>query len=728
VFGWLLSSLPQFALLLAVCAALYLAPGYALLQWLWPASARPLHPAERFALALGIGIALPPVLLYIAHLIGMIWSAGATWLYVVVACVALIAPFVLRFAKQKQSSRPTPDPSPLGRGNKTPLPKGEGSGVGSILRVLPAKGPWIRWEFALLLGMTLFALAVQLYLVNGLRAGMFGDSVHHTLMVRLLLERGGLFSSWQPYAPLTTFTYHFGFHSNVAFYAWLTGVPATLSTLIIGQVLNAATVPLIFVFTARALHGVGKGKWPLALVAGLWAAAFAGFANLMPAFYVNWGRYTQLAGQLILMALAVAWFELIEASRMSAPTLPHPQPLPPSTSSGQAREWSKMLALIALAALLTASLMLTHYIVLMFAVVIVGAYFLTAILREGNWRGAAKMLVPAAIASLIALVFALPWIMNTLTSGLVRNTAVMASGAAGANRQAAASALTSITPLFIRPWLLALTMLGLLIGLARRHWHAALFTVWALLMIVLVTPQTLGLPGAGVVEQFTAYIALYVPLMPLAGYALASMQDWLIDNTAARLPRIDLHKVMAGITTIAIAAICAFGLTWLPGIVNRGQQMLTAADEQAMQWIRDNVPADARFVVNTFPAYGGTLIAGTDAGWWLTQLTGRWTNLPPITYGSEKWEREDFYATTNNFVAALRGQLLTDAAPITVNLTTAENVQRLRDAGITHVYIGANATPGVNEADHIDVDALRNSDAFRVIYDQAGVLIFERVK
>jgi hypothetical protein len=675
VFGWLLSSLPQFALLLAVCAAMYLAPGYALLQWLWPASARPLHPAERFALALGIGIALPPVLLYATHLIGIRWSAGATWAYLIVALVALIAPPAHRFIKHKTAPH---------------------------IRFQP------RAAFALLLGMTLLALAVQLYMVNGLRAGLFGDSVHHTLMVRLLLEKGGLFSSWQPYAPLNTFTYHFGFHSNAAFYSWLTGTPATLSTLIIGQVLNAATVPLVFVFTARALLGTGKGAWPLALIAGLWAAAFAGFANLMPAYFVNWGRYTQLAGQLILMALAVAWFELIENSR--ATVLRRQAPL------------------IALAALLTSSLMLTHYIVLMFAVLIVGAYFIAAIMREGTWRGAGRILAPAAIASLIALAFALPWILNTLSSGLVRNTAMMATGASGAHRQAVASALTPITPLFIRPWLLALAVAGLLIGLARRHWHAALFAVWAVLMVLLVTPQTFGLPGAGVVDQLAVYIALYVPLMPLAGYAVASAQGWLLAVVSARWPQQKSAPAMAGASAAGIALVCALGLVWLPGVINRNQQMLTPADEQAMQWIRDHVPADARFVVNAFPAYGGTLIAGTDAGWWLNQLTGRWTNLPPMTYGSEGWERADFYKTTNGFVAALRGKPLTDAAPVAVNLAAPENVQRMRDAGITHVYLGANAAPGPDAADHIDAAALRNSNAFQLIYDQAGVQVFELVQ
>jgi hypothetical protein len=694
VLAWLLQSLPQFILLLAVCAVMYLVPGYALLKWLWPAAARPLSAAERFAFALGIGIAMPPVLLYAAHLLGIRWSAGATWAYVIFAILALIAPALFKRVRHQ------------------PIPAGEALGVGSspVACAQKALRAALGWELGVLLGMTVLALAAQLYMVNGLRAGMFGDSVHHTLIVRLLLERGGLFSNWEPYAPLTTFTYHFGFHSNVAFYAWLTGVPATLSTLIIGQVLNAATVPLIFLFTARALHGAGRKAWPLALVAGLWAAAFAGFANLMPAYYVNWGRYTQLAGQLILMALAAAWFELIESSRSMA--------------------WRRQATLIALAAMLTASLMLTHYIVLMFGVVIIGAYLLAAVFREGTWRGAARMVVPAAIASLLALAFALPWIQNTLTSGLVRNTTLMASGAAGTDRQAAASALTSITPMFLRPWLLALSIVGLLIGLARRHWPAVLFAVWALLMVLLVTPQTLGLPGAGVVEQFTTYLALYVPLLPLAGYALASAQEWLAHamDTAGFLPRKHLNRANAIVAGAGMAAVCAFGLTWLPGIVNRNQQMLTAGDEQAMQWIRDNTPADARFVVNTFPGYAGTLIAGTDGGWWITQLADRWTNLPPMTYGSEKWARDDFYALTNGFVASLRGKALTDIAPVTVNLASAENVQRLRDAGITHVYIGANATPGPDVADRIDADALRNSDAFRLIYDQAGVQIFELVQ
>jgi hypothetical protein len=70
----------------------------------------------------------------------------------------------------------------------------------------------------------------------------------------------------------------------------------------------------------------------------------------------------------------------------------------------------------------------------------------------------------------------------------------------------------------------------------------------------------------------------------------------------------------------------------------------------------------------------------------------------------------------------------TDPAPRAINLTTPENVRRLRAAGFTHVYKGANQTPGPAQADWIDTTALRNSDYFQLIYEADGVEIFALVK
>jgi hypothetical protein len=151
------------------------------------------------------------------------------------------------------------------------------------------------------------------------------------------------------------------------------------------------------------------------------------------------------------------------------------------------------------------------------------------------------------------------------------------------------------------------------------------------------------------------------------------------------------------------------------------------ADLAAIEWIKANTPADARFLVNSFPAYGGTLAAGTDAGWWLPLLAGRWASLPPLTYGSELGERFNYQKHLNNFVAALRGRPLRDSAPIQVDLTREGAWEALKSAGATYVYNGAHPYPAPEAADRFDSAALRGSPLFRLVYDQGGVEIFQVV-
>lgn len=674
VISWTLDSLGLLAHLLLVCIGLYLLPGLGLVRALWPRAARPLTSAEQFGLGMGVSLVLPPILLYIVRLIGLTWSTSATTLYVLAAAVLCSTTFVRVFARKQR--------------------------VG------------VDWGLVGLLLISLGALVIRLFAVRDLRAGFLGDSVHHTMIVQLLLDNNGLFNSWQPYAPLSSFTYHFGFHSNVAFYAWLTGTPATLSTLIVGQAINAATAPMAFLLISRLLRQdqhADATTFPLPTVAGVWAAALTAFASSMPFFYTNWGRYTQLVGQVVLVAVVVVWIEALERA-----------------ADGQSKRTSP---LFGLAILLTVGLMLTHYIVTIFAALMVGTYVIACVVQRANIRAALAVLLPSAVSAFLALVASAPWIRNTLTSGLTRNVTTLGDGAVGADRLALMAALTPITPTYLRPWMLALGGMSVLLALAQRRWRVVMLAIWSALLILVVTPQTFGLPGTGVVDQFTAYIALYITVLPLCAYCVAALLEWIVRPVAAVLT----NQRLVASTTLVLTAIAVLGLgiwgaSWMPNTIDRNRQMLTAADERAMNWIRANTPADARFVVNTFPAYGGTLIAGTDGGWWIPLLTLRTTTLPPMTYGSERFEREDFYARTNGLATELRGMNLRDARPITVNLTTPENLGRLRAAGVTYVYLGATAVPGPEQVDHIDATALRNSTAFQLVYEADGVRIFQLVQ
>ncbi|HNP85211.1 MAG TPA: hypothetical protein PKK78_03680, partial [Kouleothrix sp.] len=153
--------------------------------------------------------------------------------------------------------------------------------------------------------------------------------------------------------------------------------------------------------------------------------------------------------------------------------------------------------------------------------------------------------------------------------------------------------------------------------------------------------------------------------------------------------------------------------------------LVSAADFTALDWIKANTPADAHFLVNSFPAYGGTLAAGTDAGWWLPLLANRWASLPPLTYGSEQGERANYQKHLNNFLVALRGSPLSDARPIAIDLTTRSAQNALRSAGITYIYNGAHPYPGKGTADRFDSAVLRASPLFTLVYDRDGVEIFQ---
>ncbi|WP_026370226.1 glycosyltransferase family 39 protein [Kallotenue papyrolyticum] len=618
-------SLAGLGLALAL-TALYLVPGLAVLcltrglaGMAW---------AERASLAFAVGIACPPLLLEVAYLLGLPWNRAATIGYVLLAALVLVM-----WARSRTWQAGLCRPAPVD---------------------------------ALLGGVVLVAALVRLYVVRDLPVGLWGDSYQHTMMTQLLVDKRGLFTSWQPYAPLTTFTYHYGFHANAAFLHWLTGLPVRRSVVIVGQVFNVAALTGVYLLAARL---TGK-RW-----AGVWAAALIGFYNTQPAYYVNWGRYTQLTGQVLLPAVILAWITLLEQDRFDM--------------RGSL-----------LAALLTAGLMLTHYIVTIFGVVLVGSYLLLRLARVEHgsqfWRRVGRI----APALALALLLALPWLLNTLDGYLVRNTAGFVQQRVDPSRIENAARLRALPPFFIKGPLLALAALGALLAWRRRSWQALVPGVWTLGLLLLMTPQVVGLPGAGVIDWFAVYIALYLTLGPLAGYALALLQHRLAQGWP--------HATLA-LATLMLIALSVWGVRWQRQIVDAQYQLVTPADMAAMEWIRANTPPDALFHVNMFPAYGGTLFAGSDAGWWIPLLTGRASTLPPLTYGSERGETPDYYRQVNDFGYALREH----------RLPSEEAIRLLRERGVQYIYSGAHR----GQDDPIDVAALRAHPAFEVVYEREGVVI-----
>jgi hypothetical protein len=130
---------------------------------------------------------------------------------------------------------------------------------------------------------------------------------------------------------------------------------------------------------------------------------------------------------------------------------------------------------------------------------------------------------------------------------------------------------------------------------------------------------------------------------------------------------------MALPVALALLILLARGLRETRSIVNSGTLLGDETDLQAAAWVTDNLPLEARFLINVNPWQYG-IYRGMDGGWWLTPLTGRATLLPPALYTLGKPE----------FVARVTAQAEKASR---LETCTPDFWELVRSAGVTHVYL-----------------------------------------
>ena len=283
--------------------------------------------------------------------------------------------------------------------------------------------------------------------VHGLVLPAWVDSVHHTLLVRILLEQESLPRTWAPYLPSVPFYYHFGFHLSTALFArltGLTGIELGRAVLYAGQLWQGVLAAGVLVLARRLLR-----SWDQAIAAVL----LVGFVSPMPAFYASWGRYTLLAG----LALA-AW--------------------------GMA---AALAGRVAWVAVLVAATGVTHYYAFCLLLAFLGLLFLLQ--RESRLRLAAG--VSAGVAAVA------PWLFHVWewSQRLHRPEPPMTGG--GAVRETSALALLGPSRNHL---LLALAALGLLalvrwrrgVTLTRSRRTAWAFAAWTVALAALLGPWRIG--------------------------------------------------------------------------------------------------------------------------------------------------------------------------------------------------------------------------------------------
>jgi hypothetical protein len=657
--GWVLVDLGWTAVkglgLLVLAGLLYVVPGWALLAWLWPgftgssedgAEEKQLPWGSKLGLAAGLSLALYPILFLWTDLVGLHLGPLYAWLPVVGGSVALVWRY--------RDWRPR-------RGWKAVWQWGRSEVL------------WPDVAFLIVMGLV---FGVRLLVVRALDAPMWGDSYQHTMIAQLLVDNGGLFDSWEPYTPYRSLTVHFGFPAAVAVFSWITRVGSTQATLLVGQLINALAILTLYPLAVSLARG---NRW-----AGVGAVLTAGLLTTVPACYVNWGRYAQLAGQVVLpTALCLLW--------------------------GTARKGRFSWRMMLLAGLALSGMTLSYYRMPFYYATFVLAWLVGWGLS--NWEGDVKRwlrgLVRLMLIGGVALLVFLPWGLHV--SGGKLASAVEAGVAA---RPALGAVLASYggwrgATLYVSLPLLVAALGALIYSLMKRCWIVASVVLWVLVLASLVAGQVIGLPGANMMQHFAVMIALYIPVGLLVG--------WLIGQGVA------LAERRAGAVGRLAASVVIFAVAvWAAGvqmkIVQPSYVMVTRPDMHAMAWIQENTPPNARFLVEGFRIYGGTSAVGADAGWWIPLLAGRENTMPPqYALFNEVPADEGYTRRVVDLVAQL--EAISPASP--------RGVQLLCDWSITHVYVGqGQGEVGSGAVQLFSPEALGTSHLFYEVYRQDRVHVF----
>lgn len=621
---------------LAAAVLLLVAPGWGLLRLVWPGFDR-LSGLEKLALAAGFSAALYPLLFIWLDAVHLMPGAALAWLLMGLGLLSMLWPY-WRARQFPRLARPDAPALALGMG-------------------------------------LLVMLGLRFFVIRLLAAPMWGDSVHHTALAQQMIAAGGLFQSWLPRYPYTTLTVQFGFPALAAAWAWLTGMAPAQAVLVTGQVSSTLAALTLYPLALRLWKG---NRW-----AAVGSVIAAGLLSPLPAGFLNWGRYAQLTGQVILPAAAWFTWSLLDEQRLS------------------------LRKAVILAATLVG--MLLHYYRMGFNYALFVPVLL--LIEWKTWLPRWKAVLPGlALAAVLTVLLTTPWLVRVSGSSL--SIAVEGS-------------LTAVTPLedvlqdlsawqeagqYLPPLLLGLAGLGLLAGLLRRRWMSAGLAVWFALLAAVRAGTLINLPAANMMQSFAVIIALYIPLGLLAGGALGEFCAWL-DRTARS---VRWGRAAALLLMLAAALYGAYTLRRPPP---GSFALVQSPDLRAMDWISAHTPAEARFLVEGYRIYGGTSVVGSDAGWWIPIFTGRANTMPPqYLLMNEVPDPADY----SQRVVKLAERLETSSPD------SPEGLRALCDEQITHVYIGqTQGLTGYGASQLFTLQELAESPAFRPVYGQDQVRIYE---
>lgn len=666
--GWL--TLPLMAMLLL--------PGYLALLLAVPAGDLP-DPVLQVALAVGLSVAVLPLVLLFTTVVGLSLTPALFGGLLALVAVAVV------WRLWRQDWQP--------------------------LAAWRDRSTWpVLGAFLVLLAIT---LALRMLQVRELVVPAWVDGLHHTVMTQLIAEQGRVPADYQPYLDIGPFIYHFGFHVLAAGLSWLTGLAVPQAVLVMGQVVNALVGVGVYALTVtlmegeswavgddalseagpepgRGVEGLSKHRWSAA-IAGLVAMGAVGTMSLMPAYYVTWGRYTQLTGLAVLpaaVALTVWWLN-------------------------EGKRWA-----LVLGALAVAGLGLVHYRVLVFYAAFVAAFLVYEVAsrvfgvmsrsrpdsRVSNfgtrtsrqiWETVSDYCVRVVMLAGLSLLLLSPWLLRLWV-------VLVPTGRGGGwlNGPAAFNAVPrALIDVGYDRILLRLALFSLLAGLIWWRRMSIVVGLWVAAAILAANPNLLGRQETWLLSNAVLVITLFLPMCVLVGALTGMAADAVLTRVAGRL-RPAIAAALAGVFFVGVLA----GAWNMLDIVNPVTVVATKDDITVMDWIRQNTQPDDGFVTNVRVWQYGTYM-GADGGYWISLLTGRRTLVPPAIYS---FGARQAYSRVQGILDVLAG------------ISEAQDrrlMDLMRQHNLKYVYLGAKGGP-------LDLESFLDDPVYEAVYSNGPVWIF----
>ena len=534
----------------------------------------------------------------------------------------------------------------------------------------------------IVLGVLIVALFTRLSPILQYNYPAWTDSLHHTIITKIVMQTGKLPFNMLPYDPGDLSIYHLGLYSLTGSVGLLAKTTPHFALVVYAQVLNAMAGLAVFVFLDKML-----GRLPA--LAGM---VFVSFISFQPALYFNWGRFTQLAAQTLLLPSALVFWQFLQNTKNEKP---------------QKKKYSEVAPIILVSLTIAATIML-HFRVAVFYVPLLVLLFLSALISKPTSKLMRQTIfLRAFLIAMLSLLLVLPALIPGIKAYLYPGTPQAETIFDPTSTVTSSKIIenpyyrfeySSFYILGLTKTAMIVVIIGLLAGLCfKKSRPLSLIAMgWTFSLWLIGSLPNLNIQKLAIVNMTGVMILAYLPGAIGFGLLLFGLQQ-LLDRP---------FKPSFGpiLSWMILFSAIPFVLT-TKDTIRPYYHFMRAEDEKAMQWIKANTPQESIIAINpTF--WAGGAFHGSDAGYWIPYFAERETTTR--TMMSEAAPDFDMVRKRNEAVYKL--------------YETPANLQNLCDLGVDYLYSG-NKDPFTRH--DFDIKGLLTQENTQLLYDQDNVQILK---